>query len=470
VAEFAEQQATLTLLRSALGDEACWIVGGAVRDRLRGEAAVADFDLVVAGDVRQAARRLGRAAGAAAFALSDAFGAWRVVARSGAWHADLNPLRGEHIEDDLRLRDFTVNALAEPLMGGDLVDPLGGVRDLELGRLRLAAADSLESDPLRAVRLVRLTCELGLKPDPAAIDAARAVAPRVAVVAGERVYAELQRILASEQATSGVRLLGELELTAVILPELDALCGIAQSRYHHLDVGEHTLEVLRELIALQREPAAVFGADIGAQIRALLDEPLADEMSRGVAMRFAALMHDIAKPATRTVAADGRVAFPSHDARGAELSREILRRLRAAARVQSYVAELTLHHLRLGFLVHRRPLGRADLYGYLDACGEVAADVTVLSVADRLATRGARASESIEDHCELAREVIGEALRWHAEGHPRPPLRGDELAAALGVEPGPLLGELLALVTEAQFTGEVASRDDAIAYARRRIA
>jgi histidine triad (HIT) family protein len=106
--------------------------------------------------------------------------------------------------------------------------------------------------------------------------------------------------------------------------------------------------------------------------------------------------------------------------------------------------------------VHRRPLSRADLYGYLDACGPVAADVTLLSVADRLATRGARASESIEGHLELAREVIGEALRWHAEGHPRPPLRGRR--AGRSARPRTRSARRRAArgpVTQASFTGEV---------------
>jgi len=470
VPDHADHEQVLVLLRSLLGTADCWIVGGAVRDRLRGDIEVTDFDLVVAGDARDAARRLARAGKGSAFALSGEFGAWRVVARSGSWRADISPLHGERIEDDLGQRDFTVNALAEPLAGGALVDPLGGARDLELGRLRLAARGSLDRDPLRAMRLVRLVCELGLQPDAEAIEAARHVAPRLTEVAAERVYGELQRILASERAPDGVRLMGELGLTAVVLPELDALGGIGQSHYHHLDVGGHTLAVLAELLELQRDPAGVFDRATAVAISALLDEPLADDMSRGIAMRFAALMHDIAKPVTRTVAPDGRVGFPSHDALGARLARSILARLRAAASAQTYVAELTRHHLRLGFLVHSRPLSRAELYGYLDACGPVAADVTLLSVADRLATRGAHARESIDAHLELAREVIGEALRWHAEGHPVAPLRGDELAAALGIEPGPLLGELLAALSEAQFTGEVSTRADAVAFARSRIA
>jgi poly(A) polymerase len=460
----------LALLRSALAELDCWVVGGAVRDRLLGHANAEDLDLVVDGDVREAARSVARACDGVAFSLSDEFGAWRVVSHGSLWHADLNPLRAANIAGDLALRDFTINAIAEPLAGGALIDPLGGLGDLEVKRLRLAAPDALETDPLRAMRLVRLAGELGFEPDAEARSAAQRTAPRILTVAAERVYAELRRILASDRATAGVRMLIALGLAGVVLPELAALDGVGQSHFHHLDVGEHTLEVLTEAIGLEHDPAARFGDEAGTRIATLLAEPFADEMTRGTALRFGALLHDIAKPATRTVEPDGRVTFPEHATVGAELTHTILARLRAAERVQTHVTALTRHHLRLGLLVHRRPLSPEDLYEYLDTCGPVAADVTLLSVADRLGTRGARSEDSIERHLEVAREVAGEALRWHAEGHPRPPVRGDDLASALGLVPGPQVGELLAAITKAAFTGEVAGRDEAISYARRLIA
>jgi len=459
----------LDLLREALAGETAWIVGGALRDSLRGAGEPTDLDVVVAGEVEGSARRLAAKGQAHAFALSSEFGAWRVVARSGSWHVDLNPLRADTIEDDLALRDFTVNAIAQPLAGGELIDPLGGFADLASGTLRLAGASSLEVDPLRSLRLVRLACELGLTPDAGAERAARAAAPRLAEIAAERIYAELQRIIASEQAVAGVRMLVALQLSRTILPELDALQGVHQSRFHHLDVYEHTLAVLSETIALEERPAAVLGDEHAQAIRALLAEPLGDELDRRVALRFGALLHDIAKPATRTELGGGRIGFPDHDQLGARSARAILGRLRASERMRSHVAMLVRHHLRLGFLVERAPLSRDELYCYLSACGPVAADVTLLSAADRLATRGARSAEMIEAHIALARQVIGEALRWHADGPPRAPLRGDELAAALGIVPGPLLGRLLAAVTRASFNGEVATRAQAVAYARRQM-
>jgi poly(A) polymerase len=456
--------------RAALRGSRCWVVGGAVRDRLRGVERIDDVDIVLDGDVRGAARAAAQHAGAACFPLSQRFGAWRVIARGGDWQLDVNPLRGGSIDADLALRDFTVNAIAEPLEGGALVDPLGGVEDLRRGVLRLAGPLSLAEDPLRVVRLVRLACELRLEPDAPTAAAARAAAAGLRHSAAERVYGELARIIASERPAAGMRTLVELGASAVVLPELDALGGVEQSRYHHLDVLEHTLEVLDATVRLEGDLAGLFGETHAQALADVLAEPLGDGLTRAVGLRFGALLHDIAKPATRTLLADGRIAFPGHDTLGAQLAHAILTRLRAAERVSSHVAALTREHLRLGFLVHRAPLAAGELYGYLDACGERVVDVTLLSVADRLATRGAKAEAAIERHLELARSIIGEALRWQRSGPPRPPIRGDELARALSLVPGPLIGRLLSAIAQQQYAGTVRTREDAIEFARREIA
>src|SRR6185437_16750534 len=151
-------------------------------------------------------------------------------------------------------------AMARPLGEDGLVDPLGGAADLAAGRLALAATDAIEADPLRSLRLVRLACELGLEPDDAARAAARAGAPRLARVAAERIYAELRRVLAAARPGDGMRLAIELGCAAAVLPELEALRGVEQSRFHHLDVLDHTLEVLDRLALVEADPAAVFGA------------------------------------------------------------------------------------------------------------------------------------------------------------------------------------------------------------------
>jgi tRNA nucleotidyltransferase/poly(A) polymerase len=161
------------------------------------------------------------------------------------------------------------------------------------------------------------------------------------------------------------------------------------------------------------------------------------------------------------------VTFIGHDVRGAQLAREVLTRLRASERLRAYVAALVRHHLRLGFLVHEpQPLSRRTVFAYLRACSPVEADVTLLSVADRLATRGDRAHEAIDAHLEVARKMLGDALRWRSEGPPEPLLRGDELARELAIPVGPQVGELLDALAEARYAGELGTREQALAYAR----
>jgi poly(A) polymerase len=456
----------LDAARGALAGVPAWIVGGAVRDELLGRP-TADLDLVVDGDVPGAAKALSRAAGGPAFELSDAFGAWRIVGPGHRWQVDLTPVQGGSLAEDLAKRDFTVNAMARPLAGGDVIDLHGGAEDLAARRLRMVTPAGFDHDPLRVLRLARFACELALAPDPDTVAAAAARAPRIAEVAAERVFAELKRIVAADRVLHGLALMDRLGLTPHVLPELSALRGVEQNRYHHLDVYEHTLEVLAETVAMERDPGAILGAELDAPLRAFLHRPLADELTRGTALRFGALLHDAAKPETQAFHADGTVlGFPGHADLGAVRSREALTRLRASEKLRAHVALLARHHLGLGYMVHKAPLDRRTIHQYLVKTAPVEVDVSLLSIADRLATRGRKADEAIAKHLDVARTVLPQALGY-ADWAAQPPLiRGDDLARALEIRRGPRLGELLAAIDEARYAGEVTTAAEAIALAR----
>jgi putative nucleotidyltransferase with HDIG domain len=455
----------LEVAREALRGERAWVVGGAVRDRLVGRPVV-DLDVAVAGDPRALARHLALVAGGPVFQLSGEFGAWRVHAPGRRWQVDVTALQGDSIEEDLAQRDFTVNAIAEPLDGGPLIDPFDGALDLEARRLRMVSEENFDRDPLRVLRLARFAAGLGFEPDEETIAAAAQRAGQIGEVAQERAFAEFRQLLTSDRPLEGLALMDRLGLTEQLLPELVALRGIDQNRFHHLDVHDHTLAVLEAVMTLQRDPASAVGPEHAEAVAAFLGEALADELTRGDALRFGALLHDAGKPATRDFTPDGNVTFIGHDREGARISREVLTRLRASERLRAHVAGLAEHHLRLGFLVHQRPLERRQVYRYLKACEPVEVDVTLLSVADRLATRGDNAEPAIAAHLGLAREILGAALAWRADGRRTPVIRGDELAEALGIEEGPRLGELLAAIDEAAYAGEISGRDDAIELAR----
>ena len=452
-------------------DADAWLVGGTVRDALLGRPIV-DLDLSVAGDPEAAARAIARAVRGPAFQLSERFGAWRVHVRDDRFTFDVSPLQGATIEEDLGRRDFTVNAIAVPLRGGDPIDPHGGVADLERRTLRVIGGDSVETssyatDPLRPLRLVRLATELGFAPDARTERLTLEAAHAVDDAAGERIFAELRRLLIADGVVEGLELSDRLGLTAAILPELSALHGVEQSHFHHLDVHDHTIEVLREQVEIERDPERVFGPELAPRVAAILAEPLADELTRAQALRFAALLHDIAKPATRRELEGGRVSFIGHDSVGDEIVGRICRRLRTSERLREFAGAITRHHLVLGFMVHDMPLTRSAEYRYLRRTTPVEVEVTVLSCADRLATRGKNAERAIALHVELARELMAAALDWRAAGPPKAPLGGDKLARALGVEPGPELGELLEALAEARYTGEAETPEQAVEYARR---
>ena len=196
-----------------------------------------------------------------------------------------------------------------------MIDPEGGRADLDARVLRVLSRESYEADPLRALRLARLAAELGFAPDPATEQLTRDAAPRLAEASVERVFGELKRMVAAPGAVAGIELADRLGLLRVVLPELHDLHDVEQSGYHHLDVYGHTIEVLARQVELEGRLDELFG-ELAPRLRAVLDEPLADDLSRGQAIRLGALLHDVGKPATRGVRPDGRVTFIGHDAAG----------------------------------------------------------------------------------------------------------------------------------------------------------
>lgn len=459
---------SVALARRALGArDDVWIVGGAVRDAAL-QRSVEDVDLA-ARDPEETARRIAAEGRAHRFQLSADFGTWRLVAADRSWQVDVTGLRGETIEEDLGARDFTIGAVAVPLSGGPPVDPHGGLADLERGLLRAVGPASFMDDPLRLLRAARLAANLGLTIDDETLALARAAAGRAGEPAGERQLAELGRLVGGPDPLRGIALLEELGIGAAVLPELEALRGVEQGPNHHLDVFGHTLAVLEHTLEVESDLER-FAGDRAGEVRALLDEPLADEMTRGTALRFGALLHDAGKPATREQR-EGFVTFIGHDRTGAETVRRVCARLRTSRRLSRHLEALTLHHLRLGFMVREMPLPARRVHEYLRATEPVSVDVTLLTVADRLSARGSgpiASEEMVGAHLRLAREMIAAALDWRRDGPPPPLLRGDELVEELDVTAGPELGELLADLEAAQYAGEVETREQALRYVRQR--
>ncbi len=313
---------------------------------------------------------------------------------------------------------------------------------------------------------MRGACELGFSCDDQTASLAQESAQMLTSVAGERVFAELKRILASNQPVEGIRMLDELGLLGVILPEIANLKGVEQSEYHHLDVFEHTLEVLAAVVGLEMDPSPL--GQPGSEVVERLKQPLSDDLTRWHALRLASLFHDCAKPQTRSVDDDGRVTFHGHDKAGAALAKTAMKRLRSSQRLANYVADIALHHLAMTFQLSKAPTDR-ELYAFLREISPVEVDAIAISVADRIATRGKNYEQATQTQLEQAAILLPKALDW-SRREKAPLIRGDVLATELGIEEGPLLGRLLQELDAARYCQEIEGSEDALVHARRWLA
>lgn len=459
----------------ALGESRhAWLVGGAVRDALGGRPA-RDLDLAVPSGAIALAREVAGRLGAAFLVLDEARGAARLVGAEGyPWpgpQVDFADFRAPDLAGDLRGRDFSVNALAAPaadlVRSGEaaIVDPTGGLDDLRARVIRLCGPRSLDEDPVRVLRAARLAIGPGWRLGDGVGEAAAGAASLLSTVSAERLRDELLGILGEPASAAGLRLLDDWGALAVMLPEREAMKGTAQSEPHRFDVWEHSLR-------------AVEGADVlGRRVRELepwgdafaahLDEPLGDGATRREGLKLAALLHDVAKPETRTVEA-GRVRFLGHDVRGAERVEAIAARWRLSGRLASVLARLVRQHLRPMHLALAGGVTRRARYRFFRDLGDDALDLLLLTLADAAALRGDSpmsvwqgsggftVRELMAGHVEEARAISSPPL-----------LDGHEAMEALGLGPGPELGRLLDLLREAQAVGAVANREAAVAYLRR---
>jgi tRNA nucleotidyltransferase/poly(A) polymerase len=462
-----------------------WPVGGVVRDALL-ERRLHDWDFAVERDALGLARAVADALGGAYYPLDAERDAGRVVLRregEAELELDFAALRGPDLEADLLARDFTLNAMAvQP--DGLLVDPSGGLADLEASRVRAVGPEALDSDPLRMLRAVRLTAELAMRLE--AKTAAWIVqrAPLLSAPSPERVRDELVRILAVPSVADQVHVLDELALLPQIIPELVPLKEQAQSPPHRFDVWWHTLLVVEATGAVIQalggeQPSLAYVdapdtawqdvvATLGRFGPAVLDHLTALPSGRAL-LHLAALCHDVGKPLTCTEDEGGRLRFFGHEHEGAEIVAGRMRRLRFS-RAETALVETIVHaHLRPGHLARTEgPVTRRAVYRFFRATREAGVPVVVLNLADHLSTWG----PGLEPERWMRRLEVAEVLLAHYfERHeetiaPPPVINGVDLMNELELAEGPLLGELLAAVREAQAAGEVGTREEALALVR----
>lgn len=478
-------------LASLRAGRSIWLVGGAVRDALLGRP-TSDYDLVVDRDAIGLARRVADSLGGDYYTLDAERDIGRVLladAGPSPLTLDFSGLRAPDLATDLALRDFSVNAMAVDLADpGRLIDPAGGANDLRQGCLRACSPDAIAADPLRALRAVRLAAELSLTIQPETLRSVAQSRESLVSVAIERLRDELLLILSQPRPAGPLRVLDHLGLLTVLLPELAPLRGLEQPAPHVHDALDHTLAAVdglsQVLLVLGRRHDQELAADFTLGLAAVelgrfrpalgdhLEGSLTPGRTVGQILVFSTLCHDLGKPASQSRDSDGRIHFNEHERRGADLAAARAQAMRLSAAEVDRVRATVANHMRPVWLAEQGKVTARAVHRFFRQAGAAGVDAALLSLGDFLGQAPPPAPQELwQRRLETVRRLFeGYFERPGEEISPPRLVRGDEIAASLGLSAGPKIGELLAQIAEAQAAGEVHTRAEALALAQRILA
>jgi poly(A) polymerase len=460
-----------------------YLVGGFVRDHLL-KRYTADIDIAVSGNALVFARHTASQLDAKYVELDSDNGVARVIVSTpGAesYQIDLSSLQGD-IQDDLGRRDFTVDAMASDLAGwagnldnATIIDPFHGADDLKSRKLRALNDHVFQADGVRLLRGIRLAAELDFTIEPCTEGLIRASAGLIAGGPGARVREELLRILAFTDSARWVRYMDNTGLLTGIFPPLAEAKVTTQPKEHHWNVFDHMVETLAATEYLLHEHEWPYGKSEIRQcipwtsaVRAHFRNEVSRGSTRAMLVKMSALLHDIAKPRTKTVEESGKVRFLGHPQQWAEIADEIMTGLRFSRKEIDFVKTLIHYHLRP---VQMAPDGELPthraIYRFCRDVDSAAIDVLFLALADYLATRGPELSlDHWHSHCRVINYILHESVR-QKEAAPSWLVTGNDLISSFNLTPGKDIGRILAVLHEAQAVGEITNRNQALSLAKK---
>jgi poly(A) polymerase len=456
-------------------DIRAYLVGGCVRDRLL-HRPIYDLDVVTAGDGLALARSLADHFGGGYYPLDSVRRTGRAILhREGAVPllVDVARFRGDDLVADLDDRDFTLNALAVDVRAPDeIIDRHGGLADLRKGLIRPVSDGSIRNDPLRALRAVRQAAQLDLVLAPETEKLIRRDGLALVQVSDERIRDELARLLALPMAAVYLDQLDDLGILTVILPELEPLRGLVQPPPHHLEALPHSLDTVRSLeLLLAKQTLPELLSPFADRLHAHFSLQMSDARPRLVTLKLAALLHDTGKPVARAVDSDGRLRFIGHQQQGARIAAQAMRRLRFSSVEVRLGETIVRHHMRPLLLANQEGVSSRAVYRFFRDTGPAGVDVLLHALADHRATLASGSPDEVWLRLvNLTARMLSDYWERQSERvKPAPLVTGYDLLHELDLQPGPQIGELLEAVLEAQVSGEVRTRADALALARAKL-
>jgi tRNA nucleotidyltransferase/poly(A) polymerase len=468
-----------------------YLVGGAVRDAFLSRPSY-DLDFALPANGISLARNVANALGADFLALDGERDTGRVVVTAeddSRTFLDFAVYRGVGLIEDLRGRDFTINAIAYNLRDETIIDPTEGGKDLRAKVIRACAPTSLSDDPVRILRAVRLAASLDFHIEKNTRELMKQSTSDLGRISPERLRDEIFKMLGGPKPDACMRALEMLGIFPYLMPELSAMKGVTQSEPHVYDVWTHTLSALDYLdqtisalrVGYDAEKTndmftGLLGLRLGRyreQIAKHFAEPLNPDRSLRSLLFFATLYHDVCKPETKTVEDSGRIRFFDHDEKGAEVAAERLRSFNLSNDEIEQARVIIKNHMRIHAFADRlerdkQTPSRKAIYRFFRDSGKAGIDLVLFALADVRATRAhALTVESWTVYLDIAR-ILLENYYEKPEEVISPPrlLDGNTLMKELGIKPGPIVGQLLESIRENQAAGKIQTLELALTFAR----
>ena len=447
------------------------LVGGFLRDHCLGNPRT-DLDFAVGKDALDFARLFARRVKGAYVVLDQERGCARVVKKSDGkiWTFDFSDFRARSFRQDLTLRDFTINTLSMDLakLNGStrledvLADGKNGLKDLRAKRIRRVSVKAFRDDPLRLLRAFSLSAILDFKIEPQTLAQIRREKNLLRGVSYERIRDEIFKILETERAAAALKAMDKAGLLDKGIPQVKVMYHCAQKgTYHHLDVWPHSLEVVAQFDGVVREMRN------HADVVEYLNESPGGNRTRRALLKLAALLHDIGKPETRKEAGRGKLTFYGHERVGKNIVTYIARMLKLSTGERHALEDMVLWHLRPGYLSNFQKPSEKSIYRYLRDTKKEAVGILLLSLADQRSTRGPMSTPRHEKNHE---RICLNVLKLYFDKKKEKPfarlIDGHDLIKQLRLKPSPLIGKILAEVTEQQVLGKVKTKKEALALAK----
>jgi poly(A) polymerase len=426
---------------------ALFLVGGAIRDIILGRQ-VKDYDFVVKTVAMPFLDRLGELLQASTFPMGKRRDEQVHRLVKGEKTIDFSVMAGDDIIQDLMRRDFTINAVAYTFAEGRFYAVPQAIDDMKAGKIALVTAQALEMDPLRMLRAIRYRCTLpGFELAEPLKEGIWRNAGMLSAMASERIRAELDEIILSPASAPGLGLMHELGLLFRVVPELALLADLPQGRHHATDALSHTIGVVGEVDRLARE-GSPFPFRLTSQDNLILG--------------YAALFHDLGKPATKHIDEGGAIHFYGHPEESSRLAQEIMRRLKFANKIREGVVLLVKNHMRILTLARGAPQDKA-LRRLINIIGEEIRLLLLLGLAETGFKAGVE-DEELRRFLSLCQR-IWDIYEREDLIEPEPLVKGRDLLA-LGFAPGPRIGEILDDVKRRQIAGELRDKEGALQFVR----